>query len=85
MQLPKSNITREEHKALEDLRKDKKWIILAGDKRVSMVVMDREDYMRKVGRFIKSTNMYVHSHRPYNQVQEQVDIPVENYQDRRWD
>ena len=48
MQLPKSNITREEHKALEDLRKDKKWIILAGDKRVSMVVMDREDYMRKV-------------------------------------
>ena len=48
IQLPKYNITREEHKALEELRKDKNRIILTADKGVCMVVMDREDYIRKV-------------------------------------
>ena len=47
IQPPKSNITREEQKALAELRKDKNRIILTADKGVSMVVMDREDYIRK--------------------------------------
>ena len=47
IQPPKSNITREERKALADLRKDKSRIILTADKGVSMVVMDREEYIRK--------------------------------------
>ena len=48
IQAPKSNITRKEHKALKDPRKDISRIILTADKEVSMVVMDREDYIRKV-------------------------------------
>ena len=47
IQPPKSNITREERKALAELRKDKNRIILTADKGVSMVVMDREEYTRK--------------------------------------
>ena len=47
IQPPKYNITREEQKALRELRKDTNRIILSADKGVSMVVMDREDYIRK--------------------------------------
>ena len=47
IQLPKSNITRVEQKALVELRRDKNRIILTADKGVSMIVMDKEDYIRK--------------------------------------
>ena len=45
--LPKFNITREERKAIEELRRDKTRMILTVDKGVSMVVMDRDDYNQK--------------------------------------
>ena len=44
---PKSNITREEQKVLAELRRHKNRIILTADKGVSMMVMDKEDYIRK--------------------------------------
>ena len=44
---PRSNITREERKAIDELRRDNTRIILAADKGVSMVVMDRDDYHQK--------------------------------------
>ena len=47
IQPPKSNITREERRALAELRKDKSKITLTADKGVSLVVMDREEYIRK--------------------------------------
>ena len=43
----KSNINIEERRALAELRKDKSKIILTADKGVSLVVMDREEYVRK--------------------------------------
>ena len=47
IQLPRHNISREERKAIEELRKDKSRIILTADKGVSMVVMDRDEYNTK--------------------------------------
>ena len=47
IQAPKYNITREERKAIEELRRDKTRIILTMDKGVSMVVMDRDDYNKE--------------------------------------
>ena len=47
IQPPKSNITKEERRALAELRKDKSKIILTMDKGVSLVVTDREEYIRK--------------------------------------
>ena len=47
IQPPKSNITIEERKTLAELRKDKSRIILTAEKGVSLVVMDREEYLRK--------------------------------------
>ena len=44
---PANNITREEKKALVELRRDTNKIILTVDKGVSLVVMNREDYQKK--------------------------------------
>ena len=47
IQAPKHNITCEERKAIDELRKDKTRIIFTMDKGVSMVVMDRDNYNEK--------------------------------------
>ena len=44
---PKNNITKEERKALAELRKDTNRTILTVDKGVSLVVMNKEDYKEK--------------------------------------
>ena len=47
IQPPKPDITKEEAKAIQDLKRDKERIVLTADKGVSMVVMDKEDYIKK--------------------------------------
>ena len=44
---PRSNIIREERKAIDELRKDETKMILTVDKGVSMVVLNRDDYNQK--------------------------------------
>ena len=44
---PKSNITKEEAKAIKELKNDQERMVLTTEKGVSMVVMDREDYDKK--------------------------------------
>ena len=41
---PSSNISKQEYKALKELKEDKKRIILTTDKGVSLVIMDRTEY-----------------------------------------
>ena len=45
---PKSNITKEESKALRELREDKEIMVLTADKGVATAVMDKKEYMEKV-------------------------------------
>ena len=45
--LPKQNITKEELKAIVQLRKDDTRIVLTADKGVALVVMNKEDYEKK--------------------------------------
>ena len=47
IQPPKPNIRKEEAKAIQDLKRDKERIVLTTDKGVSMVLMDKEDYIKK--------------------------------------
>ena len=47
IQPPRPDITREERKAIEELRKDDTKMILTADKGVSMVVLNRDDYHQK--------------------------------------
>ena len=42
-----SNITREEYKALKELKEDKSRIILTTDKGVALVIMDKAEYNKK--------------------------------------
>ena len=44
---PRANITREEKKALRELRKDKERIVLTADKGVAMVVLVKKEYLEK--------------------------------------
>ena len=44
---PMSNISKEEARAIKELKKDQDRMVLTADKGVSMVVMDREEYERK--------------------------------------
>ena len=44
---PRSNITTEEHTAVAEVRKDNNRMILTADKGVSLVVMNKEDYIKK--------------------------------------
>ena len=46
-QPPKPNIMREEAKAIQEVKRDKERVILTADKGVSMVVMDKEEYIQK--------------------------------------
>ena len=45
--IPKPNLDKEERIALNQLRKDKDRVILTADKGVTMVVLDKEDYINK--------------------------------------
>ena len=45
---PKSNISREEKKALKELREDQDRMVLTADKGVALVVMDQKEYQDKV-------------------------------------
>ena len=38
---------KEEAKAIQELKRDKERVILTADKGVSMVVMDKEEYIKK--------------------------------------
>ena len=47
VQLPKSNITKEEMKALKELKKDDTRMTLTTDKGVAVVVIGKEYYVKK--------------------------------------
>ena len=46
-QLPNSNISKEEFQTIKELKKDDNRIILTTDKGVALVVLNKEDYIRK--------------------------------------
>ena len=47
MLLPRQNITKEEHKAIGEMKRDNNRLILTADKGVALVVMDKENYVQK--------------------------------------
>ena len=47
IQPPKLNISKEEARATQELMREKEKIILTTNKGVSMVVMDKEEYIKK--------------------------------------
>ena len=55
-----TNITKAEHLALENLRKDKDCIIVTADKGVALVVMDRTGYITKCEALLQDNSVHQH-------------------------
>ena len=55
-----TNITKLEHVALENLRKDKDHIIVTADKGVALVVMDKSEYITKCKTLLQDNSVYQH-------------------------
>ena len=68
IQAPRFNITREERKAIDELRRDKNRIILTANKGVSMVVMDRDDYNKKAEELLQQSAYRPIPHDPTNKL-----------------
>ena len=56
MQPPKYNLTKEEHRALKELKKDKTRMILTADKGLSIVVLDKEEYIKKADKLLSQSS-----------------------------
>ena len=57
--LPKSNISKEERAALRNIGKDKSVMVLPSDKGKATVVMDKEEYEKKVKDMISDERTYL--------------------------
>ena len=55
---PRRNITKEEAKALAELKKDHSQVILTADKRVALLVMDRAEYNNKAQKLLEDRGTY---------------------------
>ena len=55
---PKSNISKEEWRAIKELRADKEHLILTADKGVALVVLDKKDYTQKMQQLLEDKNTY---------------------------
>ena len=66
VQHPKANITREEQKALIELKKDTNRVILTADMGTCLVVMDKEDYINKSQDLLKEDTYRVIPEDPTN-------------------
>ena len=65
---PKDNISREEQKALNELREDQDRMVLTVDMGVAMVVMDRKEYQDKVEGLLATTAYMTISTDPTNKL-----------------
>ena len=52
------DITKEEFRAIKELREDQSRIVLTVDKGVAMVIMDKQQYMGKATALLQDTNTY---------------------------
>ena len=66
----KSNITKEEHQALRKPKKDENRMVLTADKGVSLVVLDKEEYIQKAQHLLHQSKLQVSNNRSNNETQE---------------
>ena len=65
-QPPKANITKEEQKAMIELKKDTNRVILTADKGTCLVVMDKEEYINKAQDLLKEDTYRIIPEDPTN-------------------
>ena len=57
---PRSNVSKGERQAIDELKKLKDTVILPADKGKATVVLDKEEYMSKVKLVLSDTKTYFH-------------------------
>ena len=57
-QEPTSNITKQEVQALDELKNDQSRVILTADKGIAIVIMDKEDYLKKAKALLEDQGTY---------------------------
>ena len=65
IQPPRPNISKEKAKAIQELKRVKEKTILTANKGVSMVVLDKEDYIKKSADLLKQN-----TYRDWQQIQQ---------------
>ena len=80
---PRPNITREEQRALRELKNDDTRIILTADKGVCLVVMDKEEYIEKTEELLKEKTYKIIPTDPTNRKKEQINTNSQEDQSRR--
>ena len=78
---PKPNITKEEWKVIEKLRKDDTRIVLMADKGVALVVMKKEDYDKKVEDLLNTTTYTTINSDPTTRYKNKLVSLLKIYQD----
>ena len=58
--LKHTNITKVEHLAFENVRKDKDYVTVTADKGVALVVMDKTEYITKCEAHLQDNSIYQH-------------------------
>ena len=66
LQHPRSNISLEEQNAVSELRSDNTRIILTADKGVSLVVMNKDEYVKKAEELLNTDTYRTISNDPIN-------------------
>ena len=59
----KTNISREEHQAIKELKEDHTRVVLTVDKGVATMVMDKQDYMDKALSLLRDSSTYITIHK----------------------
>ena len=65
---PQSNLSKEEKKALKELREVQDRMVLTADRGVALVVMDRKEYQNKVEGLLATLAYQNHQNRSYQQI-----------------
>ena len=81
----KPNITKEEHQAIRELRRDKTRVVPTADKGVSMVVMDKDDYKSKSEELLHTPTYQILRTDPTNKNKNKLISLLKSNQGRRWD
>ena len=81
----KPNISKEEYWVLKEIRNDNTRMALTADKGVSMVVMDKEDYIHKSEELLQSSTYKILTIDPTTKHRNKLISLLKSHQGRRWD
>ena len=81
----KTNISREEHQALREMKRDNTRMVLTADKGVSLVVLDRDEYTAKSEELLQQPNYKILKTDPTTKHKNKLISLPKVHQGWRWD